>query len=153
LTGDIEAVIKHLGKDKAIIVGHDWGGMVAWTFAMTRPQMTDKLIILNLPHPRAMMRELAHNPAQQANAAYARNFQKEDAAQKTKPEMLAFWVKDPEARKKYIEAFHKSDVEAMLNYYKRNYPKEPYTENPDLQLPNVQCPVLMFHGLKDKALL
>ncbi len=152
LVGDVAAVIKHLGKEKAIIVGHDWGGMVAWTFAMTKPEMTEKLIILNLPHPRGMMRELATNPEQQANAAYARNFQKEDAAQKTQPGMLAFWVKDPDAKKKYVEAFKRSDVEAMLNYYKRNYPKEPYTENPNLTLPNVKVPVLMFHGLKDKAL-
>src|SRR5436305_2503914 len=70
LVGDIAAVIKHFGQEKAIIVGHDWGGMVAWTFAMTKPEMTDKLIILNLPHPRGLMRELAHNPEQQAHAAY-----------------------------------------------------------------------------------
>ena len=54
LVGDVAAVIKSLGKDKAIIVGHDWGGFVAWQFAMNLPQMTDKLIILNLPHPRGL---------------------------------------------------------------------------------------------------
>lgn len=154
LTADIEAVIKGLGKEKAIICGHDWGGMVAWTFAMTRPQMTERLIILNLPHPNGMMRELVTNPDQQKNAAYARNFQKEDAAKTMNIGMLTFWVKDPEARKKYLEAFQRSDVEAMLNYYKRNYPKEPYGL-PEGQppLPRIQMPVLMFHGLKDKALL
>lgn len=152
LVGDIVAVIKHLQRDKAIIVGHDWGGMIAWTFTMQHPEMTDKLVILNLPHPRGLARELAHNPDQQKASEYARNFQKEDAAQKVKPAALAFWVSDPEARKKYVEAFERSSLEGMLNYYKANYPREPYTE-PEMELPRVKCPVLMFHGLKDWALL
>src|SRR5215472_9437067 len=46
LVGDVAAVIKSLGRDKAIVAGHDWGGMVAWSFALSNPQMTDKLIIL-----------------------------------------------------------------------------------------------------------
>ena len=41
----------------------------------------------------------------------------------------------------------------MLNYYKANYPREPYTQDAVRDLPPVQCPVLMFHGLKDAALL
>ena len=65
LVGDVIAVIKHLGKDKAIIVGHDWGGAVAWGLAMNAPQFVERLIILNPPHPRALGRELAHNPEQQ----------------------------------------------------------------------------------------
>ncbi len=90
LVGDVAAVIKRLGRDKAIVVGHDWGGMVAWSFAMAMPEMVDKLIILNLPHPRGIARELATNPEQQKNSQYARNFQKEDAASKLKAEQLAF---------------------------------------------------------------
>jgi epoxide hydrolase 4 len=152
LVGDVVAVIKALGKDKAIIVGHDWGGMVAWTFAMTNPQMTDKLIILNLPHPRGFIRELAHNPNQQKNSQYARNFQQPDAASKLTPQMLAGFSADEQSRAKYIEAFERSDFEAMLNYYKANYPREPYVDQPG-PLVKVQAPVLMFHGLKDSALL
>src|SRR5437868_9273612 len=152
LVGDVAAVIKHLGRDKAIIVGHDWGGIVAWTFAMRLPQMTEKLIILNLPHPRGLNRELAHNPEQQKNSQYARDFQQPDAASKLTAEQLAFWVKDPEVRAKYVEAFKRSDFEAMLNYYKRNYPREPYTEDTSPAV-KVKAPVLMIHGLKDWALL
>src|SRR5271170_3362425 len=129
LVGDVAAVIKSLGQQKAIIVAHDWGGLVAWQFALNVPQMTDRLIILNLPHPRGLTRELAHNPDQQKNSQYARNFQMPDAASKLTAEGLAFWVKDPDAKAKYIEAFKRSDFEAMLNYYKRNYPREPYTED------------------------
>lgn len=154
LVGDIDAVVKHFKQDKAVIVGHDWGGMVAWTYAMTFPDKTDRLIILNLPHPKGLARELANNPQQQKNSQYARDFQKDDAASKLTPELLVFWVKDADARKKYIEAFKRSSMEGMLNYYKANYPREPYTNSEDgPKLPPVKCPVLMFHGLKDKALL
>ena len=118
---------------------------------MAAPQVVDKLIILNLPHPQGIGRELATNPEQQKNSQYARNFQKEDAASKLKAEGLAMWVKDPKAREKYIEAFKRSDFEAMLNYYKRNYPREPYAEDPS-PVVKVKAPVLMIHGLNDTAL-
>lgn len=153
LVGDIDATLRHFKQEKAIIVGHDWGGIVAWSFAMAHPDKTDKLVILNLPHPKGLARELANNPKQQAASEYARNFQKPDAAEKVKPELLAFWVKDPEAKKKYVEAFKRSSMEGMLNYYKANYPREPYTYDPEQKYPPVQCSVLMFHGLKDVALL
>jgi pimeloyl-ACP methyl ester carboxylesterase len=153
LVGDVAAVIKHLGRDKAIIVGHDWGGIVAWTLSMMRPDMVEKLIILNLPHPKGLRRELATNPQQQQNSQYARNFQKEGAHNQLTAEGLSRWVTDPEARKKYIEAFNRSDFEAMLNYYKRNYPAasgEALPEPPPM--PKVTAPVLLFHGLDDFAL-
>jgi epoxide hydrolase 4 len=152
LVGDVAAVIKHLGKDKAIVVGHDWGGIVAWTLAMMKPEMVEKLIILNLPHPRGLNRELVNNPQQQKNSQYARNFQKEDAHKNLTAEGLSGWVKDPEAKKKYVEAFQRSDFEAMLNFYKRNYPREPYTLDSS-PVVKVKMPVLMIHGLNDTALL
>lgn len=151
LVGDVKAIVKHFKRDKAVIVGHDWGGMVAWTFAMTHPEMTERLIVLNLPHPNGIRRELATNAEQQKNSQYARDFQKPDAASKLSAEGLTFWIKDDEARTKYIEAFRRSSFEAMLNYYKANYPREPYTEQAS-SLPKVKCPVLVLHGLKDKAL-
>lgn len=152
LVGDVIAVIKHLGREKAIIVGHDWGGAVSWTLATYQPQFVEKLIILNLPHLRGLSRELANNPQQQKNSQYARNFQQPDAHTKVTAEQLTFWVKDPEAKKKYIEAFKRSDMEAMLNYYKRNYPREPYKEDTS-PVVKVKMPVLMIHGLDDTALL
>src|SRR5258708_17100132 len=74
LVADVAAVIKHLGRDKAIIVGHDWGGLVAWSLAMGMPEMVDRLIILSLPHPRGIAREHAANPEQQQNSQYSRYF-------------------------------------------------------------------------------
>ena len=152
LAEDVAAVIKHLGRENAIVVGHDWGGAVAWSLALSRPEIVEKLIILNLPHPRGLARELANNPEQQKNSEYARNFQKEGFHKNLSPENLAGWVTDPKAREKYIEAFERSDFEAMLNYYKRNYPREPYAEN-NSPVVKAKMPVLMIHGLSDTALL
>jgi epoxide hydrolase 4 len=58
LLHDIKGLIKGLGRQKATIVGHDWGGALAWTFAMNYPEMTERLIVMNAPHPAAMMREM-----------------------------------------------------------------------------------------------
>jgi epoxide hydrolase 4 len=58
LIRDIEGLIKGLGQERAIIVGHDWGGVLAWAFAIRYPQMTDRLIVMNMSHPAAIMREL-----------------------------------------------------------------------------------------------
>jgi epoxide hydrolase 4 len=151
LVGDVDAVIKHFKRDKAIIVGHDWGGFIAWAFAMAHANQTDRLIVLNLPHPKGLMRELANNPEQQKNSAYARTFQQPDAHKKLMPEILALWVKEGEARKLYVEAFKRSSIEGMLNYYKANYPHEPYKDDKDF--PMVKCPVLLIHGLDDPYLL
>jgi len=157
LVADVVAVIRHLGEEQAVIVGHDWGGAVAWQFAMHVPQMTEKLIILNLPHPRGLMREMAQNEEQQKNSQYARDFQKEGAHKLLTAEGLAGWVKDPDAKAKYVEAFNRSDFEAMLNYYKQNYPRQTQSSMassaPAAPLIKVKAPVLMFHGLQDQYLL
>ena len=160
LVGDLVAVVKHFGPGKAVIVGHDWGGMVAWTFAMTHPELTDRLIVLNLPHPRGLIREMMTNPQQQKNSQYARDFQKPDAAKHMSADLLTFWVKDPEARQVYRSALKRSSMEGMLNYYKANYPRIPVDDKntrdakpPLPTIPNVKCSVLLIHGLKDQALL
>jgi pimeloyl-ACP methyl ester carboxylesterase len=150
LVGDVEAVLRHFKRDKAIIVGHDWGGMIAWAFAMAHPEKTERLVILNLPHPKGLIREYFNNPAQNKASQYARDFQQPDAAKKLRPEFLVFWVKEPEAQKKYVEAFRRSSIEGMLNYYKANFPKD---GDKDSDFPPVKCPVLMIHGLEDQYLL
>ena len=151
LVGDVAAVIRHFGKQKAIVVGHDWGGAIAWQVALNLPEMVEKLVILNLPHPNGMSRELATNPEQQKNSGYARRFQAEGSEKGLTAEGLARWVKDPEARKLYVEAFERSDFAAMMAYYQRNYPREPYAARVETR--KVMAPVLQFHGLADAALL
>ena len=154
LVGDVAAVIKHLGRDKAILVGRDWGGAIAWSFALTRPEMLDRLIILNVPHPRGFARELANNPRQQQSSQYAWDYQKEDAHLKIKAADFVFWVRDPEAKKKYIEAFERSDREAMLNYYKRSFVRKgSAAAQAKRKHPTVKAPVLIIYGLKDKYVL
>ena len=149
LVGDAVAVIKDAGRERAVVMGHDWGGAVAWSVAIFAPQVVDRLVIVNLPHPRGLARELAGNPEQRKNSEYARNFQQPDAHTKLSPEKLAEWA-PADQRYRYVEAFRKSSISAMLSYYKRNYPREPYSE-PDL--PIVRSRVLQFHGLDDRALL
>lgn len=154
LVGDVAAVIENEGLDKAIIVGHDWGGVIAWSFAATKPEMTDKLVILNLPHPAGLMRELKNNPKQHANSAYARNFQKPDSHKSINAAALAGMLAggDADLRAKYTEAFENSSTDAMMNYYRANYPRAPY-EGGLADMPKIQAPVLQFHGLEDSALL
>jgi len=154
LVGDVAAVIKHLGQNKAILVGHDWGGAISWAFSMIHPEMLERFIILNVPHPLGFARELANNPLQQQSSQYAWDYQKEDAHLKIKAADLAFWVRDPGAKKKYVEAFERSDVEAMLNYYKRSFTrKDAAAAQAARDYPKVQVPVLIIYGLKDKYVL
>jgi epoxide hydrolase 4 len=152
LISDIQAVMRHLEKDKAILMGHDWGGAIAWFFAIYFPTMTERLIVLDFPHPSGFVRELAQNPHQQKQSAYARDFQQEGAHKQLTPESLSAWVHDPVARERYIEAFRRSDFEAMLQYYKQNYPRQPY-QDASFQVNKVQAPVLQIHGLQDQWLL
>ncbi len=114
--------------------------------------MTERLLILTLLHPRGLARELAHNPQQQQNSEYARNFQQEGAHEHLTPQRLSAWVKDAVARERYVEALRRSDREAMLNYYKQNYPRPPSREELSAVI-KVQAPVFQIHGLKDQFLL
>lgn len=157
LVGDVAAVIRHLGHDSATVVGHDWGGAVAWQVAFNLPQMVDRLVILNLPHPNGMGRELASNPEQQQNSAYARAFINGTPSDPNiffgmpmTPQTLSGWVTDPVARARYVEAFTRSDFSAMLAYYKQNYPRP--DGPPPVAPPVLTMPVLVFHGLADTAL-
>ena len=152
LVQDVAAIIKHEKRSKAIIVGHDWGGMIAWNFAVANPELTDKLIILNLPHPKLLARELTHNPVQQKNSAYARQFQKPDSHKLLSAKLLAAMMSrgDVDLKKTYTEAFERSNLESMMFYYRENFLRVPYT---DIDFPKIDVPLLQFHGLNDTALI
>ncbi|MCR9260598.1 MAG: alpha/beta hydrolase [Pseudomonadaceae bacterium] len=160
LISDVAAVIKHLGRDSATIVGHDWGGAVAWQFAFNLPQMTERLVILNLPHPMGMAREMANNPEQRQNSDYARKFREGSPSDPDimfggpmNPTTLAGWVSDPAAKPVYEAAFARSSFAGMLNFYKANYPAPPAPGTPPPPPPpRLKMPVLVFHGLQDTAL-
>ena len=114
LVGDVAAVIADAGRERAIVVGHDWGGAIAWNVAMHRPELVERLIVCNLPHPAGLSRELATNSEQRENSQYARDFQREGAHEQLSSEGLASWVRDAAARALYVEAFGRSSFEAML---------------------------------------
>ena len=58
LLDDVLGIIHHAGEQSAVVVGHDWGGAVAWNFAMRHPQAVEKLIVLNAPHPQRFLEEI-----------------------------------------------------------------------------------------------
>jgi len=73
LVADLEALIAQVSPSGApleALVAHDWGGAVAWTFAVQHPQLIKRLVIVNSPHPATFLRELKSNPLQQAASAY-----------------------------------------------------------------------------------
>lgn len=153
LVGDVAAVIAAEGRTSAVVVGHDWGAAIAWQTAFRRPELVDRLVILSVPHPAGMARELATNPDQQKNSQYARNFQQPGSEARLTAEGLAGWVKDPAARPAYIEAFRRSDFAAMMNYYRANYPPAGTAAAPTAAgADRVKAPVLVIHGMQDMAL-
>ena len=157
LIGDVAAVIAAEGQKNATVVGHDWGAAIAWQTAFARPDLVNRLVILSVPHPAGMGRELASNADQQKNSEYARNFQKEGSEKLLSAERLAgMATKDPKERAGYLEAFGRSDFAAMMNYYRANYPRGTGTDVQPAAAaqPNnrVKVPVLVLHGMKDTAL-
>ena len=75
LVTDITALISTLGKCPVAVAGHDWGGGVAWMLAQNHPELVSKLIILNMPHPEVMKRNLRKNPSQMLKSWYTGFFQ------------------------------------------------------------------------------
>jgi pimeloyl-ACP methyl ester carboxylesterase len=160
LVSDVVAVVHHLGEDKATIVGHDWGGAVAWYVAFTASEIVDKLVVLNLPNPNGFTRAVLSNPEALEGTLYAKALCEGSAddpgvyfGMPMTPRTLSAWVTDDAARTEYIQAFERSDYTAMLNYYKQNYP-DFWSEDASgwPAAPSVSVPTLVIHGLGDVAL-
>jgi len=154
LVEDVDAVIKAEGRQKATVIGHDWGAAIAWNYAFAHMDKLDNLIIMSVPHPANFGRQLSNSPQ---NSDYARNFQKEGSEKNLSAEGLASMVagSDADAKAKYTEAFKKSDFAAMMNYYRANYPvgdNAPSTLLP-ANYPKISVPLMVIHGMKDTALL
>jgi pimeloyl-ACP methyl ester carboxylesterase len=75
LVADVRGLIEAFGERQAVIVGHDWGGGIAWTFAMDHPEMTRRLVALNCPHPAIFAQHLRSNGRQLARSWYMFFFQ------------------------------------------------------------------------------
>lgn len=75
LVADVLGLIHAFGEREAVIVGHDWGGGVAWSFAMEHPEATRKLVVMNCPHLAIFQRELQNDPRQLLKSWYMFFFQ------------------------------------------------------------------------------
>src|SRR5262249_18827642 len=128
LVGDVAAVLQHFGQPRATVIGYDSGGWISWHFAMAHPDRTERLVLVNLPHPRCLERELASNPRQHQASDYARQLQQLPPGGRTlvhdgvthvlTPELYASGFKDEHA--KYLEALRRTSIEGIVNFYKAN---------------------------------
>lgn len=133
LVADVAALVRATGYPRAHIVGHDWGGTIAWTFADKHPELVDRLVILNAPHLKIYLQEVRH-PRQMFKSWYmlffllprlpelalsANNFKAVRDMFKLRPARKgAFSDKDI---KEYIKALSQpGGLTAALNYYRSN---------------------------------
>ena len=175
LVADLAALIDATcGADGAaidLLVAHDWGGGVAWNLAALSPQRVRRLVIINSPHPGALLRELRDNPAQQAASLYMNQLVQPDAAARLAADDFAglwailerFGAADwltPALREQYRAAWRQG-LDGALNYYRAS-PLRPPTGPADtalqqLVLPasvvEVAVPTTVLWGEADHALL
>ncbi|MFZ6656911.1 alpha/beta fold hydrolase [Undibacterium sp. TJN19] len=152
LVGDVCTVIAHQGAKNATVIGHDWGGFLAWHTAMDAPDFVNRLVVLNMPHPWAIARELATNDQQRVASEYVGLFRKPLSHTQISLSRLGAWVTDPVYKIRHDQAMTASSLEAMLHYYRLNWPIEPYQPRTDTP-PAVQVPTLLIHGLADSYAL
>lgn len=157
---DVEGVISGLGYERCHLVGHDWGGFLAWGVADTYPERVQKLCVLNAPHP-AKFRQGLWNPQQLLSSWYIGLFQLPwlpeallewndyqaivTILQSNAVNQAAFSPKDLEIYKNAVG--RRGCLRAMLNYY-RNL--GPGLGERDWSILNM--PTLMLWGEGDKTL-
>ncbi|WXG47146.1 MAG: alpha/beta hydrolase [Candidatus Atabeyarchaeum deiterrae] len=174
LVQDIVGLIDALGEKKATIVGHDWGGAVAWSLAMMAPQSINKLVILNCPHPFALTEAfLSMNARQLQKSWYIFFFQQPEAPEKILSQNNFEFLKmmligsavnkkafNEEDTRRFIEAWSKPGaLTASINYYRANMnpaqimlmPRD-QREKVTKKFPKVKCPTLVIWGENDAAL-
>ncbi len=69
LAGDIANLVRHLGQSRATIVGHDWGGAITWYLAANRPEVCERAVVLNAPHP-AVFRQVIRSSYRQLRRSW-----------------------------------------------------------------------------------
>jgi pimeloyl-ACP methyl ester carboxylesterase len=74
LSSDVAALVRALGERDAVVVGHDWGGLLAWTMAALHPRSVRRLVVLSMAHPRRLRAGLADRRQRRA-VRYALGFQ------------------------------------------------------------------------------
>ncbi len=170
--GDLIALADALGIGRFTLVGHDWGGAIAWMAALTRPDRVERLIIINAPHPYVFQKSLIEDADQRAASQYIRAFRNPNLEQHLEAIGLeAFFdgtfakhtdaAKIGEERAIYLDQWGQPGaMTAMLNWYRASsivVPEIGEDAEPPAFLshpfPPLQMPVLVIWGLGDKALL
>jgi pimeloyl-ACP methyl ester carboxylesterase len=162
LTKDIIGIIDAYGRDRIFLVGHDWGAAVSWWTALKYPQRLQRLVIMNVPHPKVMTKNLFTNPKQMEKSWYIFYFQLPGAVEKFASANNYEWpVKllaktswpgafTPDELEKYREAFMQPGAfPAMVNWYRAfiQTPSDPPTNY------TITPPLLFLWGMKDIALI
>lgn len=137
LVGDVRALVEHLSVAHQLraaiccLVGHDWGGMVAWAAAIKCPEIVERLVIINAPHPKMFERELRENPKQQEASQYMLVFRSPQAEAMMSANNFALMqetilgegirqgIISEADRKAYVEAWSQPGaLTGGLNYYR-----------------------------------
>ena len=159
LATDMEALIKVVSPEGvAAVVGHDWGGAIAWTLAHQSSHLVERLVVLNAPHPNVFARELQNNPTQRAASAYITFLLGErahDFLQANDYRNLARSFEDflsPQELAHYRRAWSQPGaLQAMLNWYRANVDEDLNIIND--QVISVDIPTHVLWGQRDSALL
>lgn len=159
LAGDIAGLILSLGEDKAFVVGHDWGAIVAYTVAMRHPELVERLAILNVPHPARMMEGL-RSPKQLRKSWYMFFFQipklpehliaRDDfsfAKRSLRADSKgAFSDEDLE---RYVEAWSQPGaLTGMINYYRATMRRSPKKTMSSMR--PIEAKTLVIWGMRDR---
>jgi pimeloyl-ACP methyl ester carboxylesterase len=162
LVEDIVQLIKTLGEPNVYLVGHDWGGGVAWTLAYLHPELVSKLIILNMPYPGILRSTMKQHWEQIAKSWYVGFFQLPWLPEKITSldhfKMLASSLQNTALPGTFSEADldqyrqawqQPGSIQAMINWYRATREGNPIKEDG----PGVLIPVLLIWGEKDQFLI
>ena len=164
LARDVERLIWALGEERAVVVGHDWGGIVAWAVAMLHPERVERLAILNVPHPERFSRGL-RTPRQLLRSSYAFFFQipwlPERLIRAGHFAILRYVFRNDPVRPgtfgeedidRYVEAFSRPGaLTAAINYY-RALARRPPAVARKLRR-RIEAPVMVIWGQRDLFLV
>lgn len=173
LIDEVFALADKLGVESFALVGHDWGGAIAWGAALRSDPRLTRLAIINAPHPVVFQKSLIEDAEQRAASQYITAFRTPGFEQAVEAMGFpAFFEKTfakhvdlskmPEAEKQqYIAEWSQpGGLTAMLNWYRGSKvvvpPPGVSVPLPDLLLrafPKVKVPTLVIWGMKDTALL